>query len=178
MSNSPLNPKKYAVYLCICTVFSLRKAVSSITSFTKHVFLFPVTSSVVSFWLLTTDAPCCWTVHGQSRFSWLYLFWHWVQTANLRTPLGSSCPSKVREHFSAFSWCAPGFHTASFVWPVVLGEPCEREHFGICFSHLLLVFMTEFDELIYVLRSAGNSLRRLILPSNHTVNEWKPSVRF
>lgn len=35
----------------------------------------------------------------------------------------------------------------------------------------LLVFMTEFDELINVFGSVGNSQRRQILQFNHTLNE-------
>lgn len=166
----------YFLFICLCHPLPLESNIWSNIIY-NHVFSFPSGLCNCVF-LTSTDAPCCWAVLGQSRFSWPYLSWRWVRTANLRTPLGSSCPSKVREHFClAFSWFASGFLlgvAAPFVWPVVWWNRVNLLEYTFLTCYLL-VFMTEFDELINVLGSVGNSQRRQILQFNHTPNECVPN---
>lgn len=57
-----------------------------------------------------------------------------------------------------------------YVWPVVLGNRVNFLEYTFLMCYLL-VFMTEFDDLINVLGSTGNSLHRRILRSNRTLNE-------
>lgn len=123
----------------------------------NHVFSFA--SGLCSCVFLTsTDAPCCWAVLGQSRFSWLCLSWRWVWTANLRAPPGSSCPSKVGWLFGfllicfwfSFSDCSS--RTLCGLW---FGGTVWTFWSILFFTCYLLVFMTEFDELINVFRFGG-----------------------
>lgn len=130
------NPKKITFYFYIIILYLHPLTLES--SKWHHIIynnvLFLPSDLFKCVFLNSTDAPCCWTVDGLPRFSWLCQSWYWVRTANLRMHLGSSCPSKVREHFwLAFSWCAPGF--LSICVACGFGEPCELS--GIYFSHVL-----------------------------------------
>ncbi|ROI16274.1 hypothetical protein DPX16_12392 [Anabarilius grahami] len=85
--------------------------------------------------------------------------------------LGSdSEPQNAPRVFLSFKGIA-----APFVWPVVWRNRVNVLEYTFLTCYLL-VFMTDFDELINVLGSVGNSQRRQILQFNHTPNECKPSV--